>query len=132
MPPLKGSFWVLVLYDVAEQIQLDKLRSIVGAEPPRREPSFKHPAPEYVRFERPPVVEYPDAVCLSTGERFQCRIKYFDYGVTSVELELSFEADWSDLVRLEPLDRRAGNREMHGRVDPHSSRTRPARADSTV
>jgi hypothetical protein len=98
--PLKGSFWVLVLYDVAEQIQLDKLRGIVGAEPPRREPSFKHPAPEYVRFERPPVVGYLDPVCLSTGERFQSRIKYFDYGVVSVELELSFEADWSDLVRL--------------------------------
>src|SRR5271170_3988961 len=100
VPPLKGSFWVLVLYDVAEQIQLDKLRGIVGAEPPRREPSFKHPAPEYVRFERPPVVAYLDPACLSTGERFQSRIKYFDYGVISVELELSFEADWSDLVRL--------------------------------
>jgi hypothetical protein len=100
VPPLKGSFWVLVLYDVAEQIQLDKLRGIVGAEPPRREPSFKHPAPEYVRFERPPVVGYLDPVFLSTGEQFQCRIKYFDYGVISVELELSFETDWNELVRL--------------------------------
>jgi hypothetical protein len=100
VPPLKGSFWVLVLYDVAEQIQLDKLRGIVGAEPPRREPTFKHPAPEYVRFERPPVVEYLDPVRLSTGEQFQSRIKYFDYGVVSVELELSFETDWTDLVRL--------------------------------
>ncbi len=100
MQPLRGSFWVLVLYDVAEQIQLEKLRGIVGAEPPRREPSFKHPAPEYVRFERPPVVEYPDPVSIATGEQFQCRIKYFDYGVISVELELNFESDWSDLVRL--------------------------------
>jgi hypothetical protein len=100
VPPLRGSFWVLVLYDVAEQIDLDKLRGIVGAEPARREPSFKHPAPEYVRFERPPVVDHPDPVCLATGERFQSRIKYFDYGVISVELELTFEADWSDLVGL--------------------------------
>jgi hypothetical protein len=97
---LRGSFRVLVLYDVAEQIQLDRLRAIVASEPPRREPSFKHPAPEYVRFERPPVVVYPDPVSIATGERFQSRIKYFDYGVVSVELELSFEAEWSDLVRL--------------------------------
>jgi hypothetical protein len=97
---LRGSFRVLVLYDVAEQIQLERLREIVGGEPPRREPSFKHPAPEYVRFERPPVVVYLDPVSIASGERFQSQMKFFDYGVASVELELSFECGWSDLVRL--------------------------------
>ena len=57
MPPLRGSFFVLILYDVAEEIQLSKVRGLLGAEPPRREPSFKHRAPRYVRFECPPVVE---------------------------------------------------------------------------
>ena len=99
MQPLRGSFWALVLYDVAEQIQLDKLRGLIRAEPPRREPSFKHPAPEYVRFERPPVVEYPDPVSTETGE-LQIRVKYFDYGVISIELELRFTADWDELVAL--------------------------------
>jgi hypothetical protein len=33
-------------YDVAEQIQLDRLRDIIGTEQPRREPSFEHPAPD--------------------------------------------------------------------------------------
>jgi hypothetical protein len=100
MPKLRGSFWVLVLYDVAEQIHLDRLRNIVGAEQPRREPSFKHPAPEYVRFERPPMVEDPGIISIPGGEKFQSRIKYFDYGVVCVELEISFEADWDELVRL--------------------------------
>jgi hypothetical protein len=90
----------MVLYDVAEQIQLDRLRAIIGAEEPRREPSFKHPAPDYVRFERPPVVEYCGPISIGTGEQFPSRIKYFDYGVVSVELELAFEADWEELVRL--------------------------------
>jgi hypothetical protein len=97
---LRGSVLVLVLYDVAEQIQLDKLRLILGAEPPRREPSFKHPAPEYVRFEHPPMVEYPGSVSVATGEQYRTRIKYYDYGVVSVELERDFEADWDELVRL--------------------------------
>ena len=100
MQPLRGSFSVLVLYDVAEQIDLDKLRAIIGAQPPGREPSFKHPAPEYVRFERPPVVEYLDPVTLATGEQFSSRVKYFGYGVVSVELELAFESGWDELVRL--------------------------------
>jgi hypothetical protein len=74
---------------------------LLGAtQQPARGPSFKHPTPEYVRFERPPVVEYPSPVTLSSGEPFQCRIKYFDYGVVSVELERPFETNWNELVRV--------------------------------
>ena len=91
---------MLVLYDVAEQINLERMREILGVDAPRREPSFKHPAPEYVRFERPPVVEDCEAVSIASGERFSCRVNYFDYGVVSVELELPFETDWQELVRL--------------------------------
>ncbi len=100
MTPLKGSFYVLILYDVAEQIQLDRLREIIGAEPPRREPSFKHRAPDYVRFEPSPVVEYAGSLTVSGGDQFESRIKYFDYGVVCVELELPFTANWEDLTRL--------------------------------
>src|SRR5580700_2260481 len=100
MHPLRGSFSVLVLYDVAEQIDLPRLREILGVEQPTRGPSFKHPAPEYVRFERPPVVEYLDPVSIAPGEQFVSRVKYFAYGVVSVELELPFEAGWAELMRL--------------------------------
>ncbi len=100
MHPLRGSFFVLVLYDIAEQIDLARLRSILGVEAPRREPPFKHPAPEYVRFERPPVVEQLEPVSIVPGGEFAARIKYFDYGVVSVELELQFQTDWDELVRL--------------------------------
>ena len=99
-PPLRGSFSALVLYDVAEQIRLDTLRSLAGMEAPPREPVFKHLAPDYVRFERPPVVELLGPVSMSAGESFQARIKYFEYGVVSVELRLDFEASWEELVRL--------------------------------
>ncbi len=100
MMRMRGSFSVLVLYDVAEQVNLERLREILGAQPPGREPSFKHPAPEYVRFERAPVVEYLDPVTLSTGEQFLTRVKYFAYGVASVELELPFELGWEELIQL--------------------------------
>jgi hypothetical protein len=98
--PLKGSFYVLVLYDVAEQIRLESLREIIGAEPPRREPSFKHRAPDYVRFEPSPVEEYTGSISVSGGDQFESRIKYFDYGVVCVEMELPFAANWEDLTRL--------------------------------
>lgn len=98
--PLQGSFWVFVLYDVAERIRLDELRGLADAEPAARQPKFNHPAPDYVRFEQAPVVFFPEAIQLSTGERFQPRLKFYDYGVVSVELQLEFVAEWDSLIKL--------------------------------
>jgi hypothetical protein len=100
MQKVSGSFLVLIQYDVAETISLDALRLRLGTGAPAREPKFTHPAPGYVRFEKFPVVEELEPVAISTGERFQCRLKYFDYGVVSVELELPFTADFDRMVRL--------------------------------
>src|SRR4051812_18275536 len=94
----RGSLWALLLYDVAESIDLVKLRGLLGVPPTAREPRFKHPAPDYVRFEQPPL-EHPIAVpALSSGERIEARIKYFDYGVMLVALELPFETVWEQLI----------------------------------
>jgi hypothetical protein len=93
-------FRALILYDVADAIQLDQLRLILSLPLPERMPRFTHPTPEYVRFERPPVVEPVAPIRLATGEGFDGRIKYYDYGVISVELETEFECEWKPLVEL--------------------------------
>ncbi|MBZ5596225.1 MAG: hypothetical protein LAP39_28605 [Acidobacteriia bacterium] len=100
MHECRGSFHALLLYDVADELDLQTLRSLLGATPPVRKPEFKLPAPVYVRFEHPPVVEPCESLSLSTGESFEGRLKYFDYGVVSLELELPFEAGWQELVTL--------------------------------
>jgi hypothetical protein len=53
-----------------------------------------------VRFEQPPVVEDLDELTLATGERLRGRIKYYDFGVAVVELRLTFEGGWKQLVDL--------------------------------
>ena len=95
---LQGSVLVLIQFDVCEEINLDALRDIFGAR--RQETSFKHPAPGYVRFQRPPVVEPVEPLVLESGERLDVKIKYYDYGVLSVVFELPFSGDWDTLVRL--------------------------------
>lgn len=95
---LQGSVLVLIQFDVCEEIRLDDLRGIFGAR--RQEASFKHPAPGYVRYERPPVVERIEPLVLESGERLDGQIKYYDYGVLSVVFELPFSGDWDTLVRL--------------------------------
>jgi hypothetical protein len=97
-PTLKGSVLAVILQDIAEEIRLDELREILGAR--RAEPGFKHATPEYVRFEKPPVVESLDPITLTSGETLVPQVKYYDYGVISVLLEFSFAADWDELVRL--------------------------------
>jgi hypothetical protein len=95
---LRGSVLVLIQFDVSEEIRLDELRSILGAR--RQDASFKHPAPGYVRYQRPPVVEPVEPLTLDSGERLDAQIKFYDYGVLSVVFELPFSGDWDTLVRL--------------------------------
>jgi hypothetical protein len=97
--PQAGSFWILFLYDICEEIHLEELRAILGVEP-RREPAFRHPSPEYVRFERPPVVERLDPIVLASGNRFQGELNYYEYGIVSLKLELPFDLDWPQLIDL--------------------------------
>lgn len=93
-----GSLLVLMQFDVGEEIRLDQLREIFGAR--RLEATFKHPAPGYVRYERPPVVESIEPLVLESGERLEGQIKYYDYGVLSLIFELPFSGDWDKLVQL--------------------------------
>ena len=91
---LSGSLSVLFLYDVCDEIRLDDLRSLIGAPPPGREPPFRHRAPEYVQFAKPPVME-PVRTFLGDG-----RVAYYDYGAVSLMLELPFQGTWQDAIDL--------------------------------
>jgi hypothetical protein len=95
---LQGAVLVLIQFDVSEEIRLDDLRKIFGAR--TAEASFKHPAPGYVQYQRPPVVEPVEPLVLDSGERLDAQIRYYDYGVLSVVFELPFSGDWDTLVRL--------------------------------
>ena len=95
---VSGSYRYLFLYDVCEEIRLDDLRARLGLEQARRSPSFRHPAPEYVRFQKAPVIEHLESFALPSSERIDGRMKYYDFGVVSVEYQINFELSWSDLV----------------------------------
>jgi hypothetical protein len=95
--PLRGSVLVLIQFDVCEEIRLDVLRTIFGAR--TAEASFKK-APAYVQYQRPPVEETLEPLVLESGERLAGEIKYYDYGVVSLELSLPFAGDWDTLIQL--------------------------------
>lgn len=96
---LHGSVLVLLQFDVCEAIRLDRLQELSRARTVDQS-SLKHPAPGYVRYQRPPVVEPVEALVLESGERLQGEIKYYDYGVVSLVFELAFSDGWSKLIGL--------------------------------
>ncbi|HEX4772535.1 MAG TPA: hypothetical protein VH351_17000 [Bryobacteraceae bacterium] len=95
---LTGTLRGLQLFDIAESIDLQRLQSIIGTIP-RREPAFRHPAPDYVRFERPPITQTIGTQRMM-GADVEVRIRYFDYGVASIELKIPFRAGWHELLKL--------------------------------
>src|ERR1035441_4897073 len=73
--PISGSLWTLWLYDVCEEIDMVALRAILKVPAPR-ESRVRHPSPEYVRFERPPVVQQIGAIVLDDGSRLRGELNY--------------------------------------------------------
>src|SRR6202043_1684178 len=95
---LRGCFLILLLYDVAEALDLEKLSNLLG---PRGGPvkrSFPRRTPEYVRFEHAPIVEPTQPIMLGTGEQVLCSIKYYAFAVAVVQFEVPFECDWEALL----------------------------------
>lgn len=94
---LSGAIYALLQFDVCEEIHLEHLRGLLSA-PTLQQPALKHPAPGYVRYKRPPVVEPAAPLVLEGGERLTGEIKYYDYGVVSVVFQLSFSSSWEELI----------------------------------
>lgn len=89
---MRGSIRQLVLFDVADEILLEFVGTALKIPPADRAPAFSRPAPDYVRFESPPIVEPLQF------DSLEGRVKYYEYGVISVEVDRSFLLDWPGLV----------------------------------
>lgn len=95
---LRGVFRLLYLYDVAESIDLVKLRTLLGARGGAVEQTFPRRTPGYVRFEDAPILEPAEIVTVYPGVSAACRAKYYGFGAIVVQVELPFDCDWSSLV----------------------------------
>jgi hypothetical protein len=125
---ISGTLSVMFLYDVADEIRLEELRKLLGAPPAGREPSFRHHAPEYVRFARPPVIEPPFAIALGETAPITGRIAYYDYGVVSLTFEVPFYGGWEDAVDFAARWMNAPDVEQHAAtvLKRHLERAAPA------
>lgn len=94
---VQGYLRILSFFDIAEAIEMETLRGILGPEAAPRSQAFSHRSPEYVQAQHAPIVELAGPVALPTGEKLDARIKYFWFGVIGVELTTAFKCDFDSL-----------------------------------
>lgn len=95
---LRGCIRIFVFYDVGEAFELDKLRTLLDPHGRPTQPDFPRRTPEYVRFENPPIAEPSEPLTLRSGETVVCSIKYYEYAIVEVQLEVPFEGSWDTLM----------------------------------
>jgi hypothetical protein len=91
-----GVVTAMYLFDVAEQIDLSRLRGTVGGGSTPRFAS-KSITPAYLQYQVPPLVLEGEAAGVAI-DGFTGRLKFFDYGVVSLALSRRFDGTWADLV----------------------------------
>ncbi len=109
-----ASVHAFYLFDVAQTIDLARLRAQFGERAGIAQLQDKTPGPPRVRYLQPPVIVDGAALDVPNVGAFRVRVKFYDYGVISVMLSQPFDGTWSDLVRLgqdfiesEPLEAEA-------------------------
>lgn len=95
---LCGCIRIFVFFDVGEALDLDKLRTLLDPRGRPTPPDFPRRTPEYVRFENPPITEPSEPLTLPSGESVVCSIKYYEYAIVEVQLEIPFEGTWESLL----------------------------------
>ncbi len=88
------------LFDIAEQIDLPRIRAAAGDAATAARFTGGRGAPSYLQYARPPVVVESDVLGFSDFEGLRGRVKFFDYGVLSLALSRPFAGEWSDLVAV--------------------------------
>lgn len=89
----RGYFRILNFFDIAEAVDLEKLRSLLGPQAAPRSPGFVHLAPEYAQAQYPPLEESLETLVLPSGEKLDVKIKYYWFGVAAVHLATPFQCD---------------------------------------
>jgi hypothetical protein len=90
---VQGYFRILNFFDIGEAIEMERLSALLGPGAARHAPGFVHHTPEYAQAQNVPIRETVESITLASGEKLEAAIKYYWFGVASVELSTPFESD---------------------------------------
>lgn len=93
---VRGYFRILNFFDIGEAFDLEKLRALLGPAAVPLSPGFVHRTPEYAQAQNVPLVETLTPLTLATGETLEAALKYYWFGVASVELSRQFSCEFDN------------------------------------
>jgi hypothetical protein len=109
-----GFVHAFYLFDVAQEINLRAVGQQLGGEARHARLDDKAAGPPPVRYLTPPVLCGGDVLGVAEVDGFRLRVKFYDYGVISLQLSQPFSGSWPTLVALgqalvesEPLEQHA-------------------------
>ncbi len=91
-----GHFRMLHFFDVAEAIEMESLRKILGSEA-ARSLTLTHRSPEYAQAQHVPMTEWLPQLTLPAGETLDAEMKYYWFGVVGLEFSTPFECEFESL-----------------------------------
>jgi hypothetical protein len=95
-----GTVTIFYLFDIVDQIDLDRLSAAIGGGAAAAKFVPKSAAPSYLQYATAPVIVEGEVVDVGEVDGFRPRVKFFDYGVISLALTRPFAGEWADLIAL--------------------------------
>jgi len=98
---LRGYVTAFFLFDIADAIELQRVRDDIGSMVASRL-TTKPATPPYLQYQQPPLAL--DGADIGTGDVDGCRVRFkvFDYGVVSVALTQAMPDTWEQLLDAAP------------------------------
>jgi len=96
---MKGEVAYLYAFDVANEIETEKIHEILANKPFPYEIRIDHTVPKDISFYKPLAIEPPQLVSGFRGEPVRLLVRVYDVGVISIAMRVGFEAaELSDLL----------------------------------
>ena len=97
-----GRVYIYYSFDVASEVQLEKLEKVFGKKPVESQIRYTKLTPRYVKYAQPPYLvtigEKTIELDGMDGRQFKVTAKVYDFGVISLRFSYSFSGSFEDLI----------------------------------
>ena len=129
-----GHIYAYYSFDVASELQLDKLEKVFGKKPVESQLAYTRLAPKYMKYAQPPylITLGERQIELAPGKKylFNATAKLYDFGVVSIRLSLKFSGEMEELMEMSDIV--VDNSEMEREVKRQLERIRKEIADVMI
>ena len=100
----EGRVYIYYAFDIASEIQLERLEKVFGRKPVESQIKYTRLTPRYVQYAQPPylvtVGEKQVELNSQNKQTFKITAKLYDFGVVSLRFSLVYSGTFDDLISL--------------------------------